>query len=88
MTKSVFTERYDHFRHLLIEARKAAGLSQAELAKRLERLQSYVSKYERGERRLDVIEFLEVAEALGIDPTDFLRKLRSTQSESPPDEAD
>ncbi len=75
MTKSVFTSRYDRFRALLVEARKAAGLTQAALAKRLARMQSYVSKYERGERRLDVIEFLEVANAVGMDPLEFLRML-------------
>jgi transcriptional regulator with XRE-family HTH domain len=58
---------YDQFRERLIEARSSARLSQAELAKRLGKPQSYVSKFERGERRLDVIEFLEVAAALGVD---------------------
>lgn len=77
MTKSVFTRRYDRFRLLLIEARKAAGLTQGELAKKLSRPQSFVSKYERGERRLDVVEFLEVALAIGIDATNFIKKLDS-----------
>ena len=75
MTKSVFTSRYDQFRNLLIEARKQAEVTQVDLAKRLSRPQSYVSKFERGERRLDVIEFLDVAEALGIDPYKFLAEL-------------
>lgn len=77
VTKSVFTRRYDRFRLLLIEARKAAGLTQGELAKKLSRPQSFVSKYERGERRLDVVEFLEVALAIGIDATNFIKKLDS-----------
>ena len=75
MTKSVFTAEYERFRLLLIEARKAAELTQMELAQRLSRPQSFVSKFERGERRLDVVEFLEVARAIGIDPLEFLRKL-------------
>ena len=75
MTKSVFTTRYDYFRHLLVEARKGTGLSQVDLAKRLSRPQSFVSKFERGERRLDVIEFLEIAEALGVDSYKFLSKV-------------
>ena len=58
-----------------MEARKKANLSQVELALRLKRPQSFVSKYERGERRLDVIEFRQVAVALGIDPIRLLRKL-------------
>lgn len=57
-----------------IEARKLAGLTQVELADRLKRPQSFVSKYERGERRLDVIEFCEVCRALEIDPAAFLRR--------------
>ena len=75
MEKSVFTARYDRFRMLLIEARKNAGLTQVQLATRLGCPQSYVSKYERGERRLDVVEFLDTAHAIGIDATEFLRVL-------------
>jgi len=45
------------------------------LAERLGRPQSYVSKIERGERGLDVIEFLEIAKVIGFDPVEFLRKL-------------
>ena len=61
--------------NLLVEARKAAGLTQVELAAQLQRPQSYVSKVERGERRLDVIEFLEVARALQLDVVAFLHQL-------------
>lgn len=60
---------------LLVEARKAAGLTQAALATRLRRPQSFVSKYERRERRLDVIEFLDVAAALHIDAFAVLSRL-------------
>jgi ribosome-binding protein aMBF1 (putative translation factor) len=56
-------------------SRASNSLTQAKLAKKLRRPQSYVSKYERGDRRLDVIEFLEVARAVGFDPSEFLRKL-------------
>ncbi len=75
MPKSVFTAKYERFRLLLVAARKAAELSQADLAKKLKRPQSFVSKYERGERRLDVIEFEQVADALGIHAIQFLTKL-------------
>jgi len=77
MTKSVFTTRYDQFRCLLATARKDTGITQVDLARRLSRPQSFVSKFERGERRLDVIEFLDVAAALGIDPIEFLSRLPS-----------
>jgi transcriptional regulator with XRE-family HTH domain len=75
VTKSVFTDKYEQFRVLLVEARKKSGLSQARLAGKLSRPQSFVSKYERGERRLDVVEFEQVARALGIEPIRFLKKL-------------
>ena len=67
-------EAYKRFQDFLIEARKKANLTQAELSSRLRRPQSFVSKYERGERRLDVVEFREVALAIGIDPLSFLRR--------------
>jgi transcriptional regulator with XRE-family HTH domain len=73
--KSVFSDKYILLRQLLIEARKVANLTQADLSAKLSRPQSYVSKYERGERRLDLIEFLEVAKVLNIDPTSFFEKL-------------
>jgi transcriptional regulator with XRE-family HTH domain len=76
----VRNEAYRRFRQLLVEARKAANLTQAELSSRLKRPQSFVSKYERGERRLDVVEFGDVAKALGIDPLRFLRRFYSGES--------
>lgn len=75
MTRSVFTPKYEKFRHLLVEARMAKGINQQLLARRLSRHQSFVSNFERGLRRLDVIEFFDIAEALGIDPFSLLRKL-------------
>lgn len=56
-------------------ARRTAGLTQVELALKLRRPQSFVSKYETGERRLDVIEFLEVAAVLGCDPIPVLQDI-------------
>jgi len=57
---------------VLIGARKKADIAQAELAARLKRPQSFVAKYELGERRVDVVEFVEIARALGRDPFDLL----------------
>ena len=51
----------------MAEVREHQGLTQAELAKRLGKHQSFVSKYESGERRLDVVEFVAVCEALGVE---------------------
>lgn len=72
MPSSVFTQRHQEFIQFLVAARKAAGVTQVELADRLGRPQSFVSKVERGERRIDVIEFCQVAEALGRDPSELL----------------
>jgi transcriptional regulator with XRE-family HTH domain len=55
--------------------RKKTGLTQTELARRLGRPQSFVSKYEIGERRLDVVELLTIANALGVPEKKFLRDL-------------
>jgi hypothetical protein len=69
VTKSVFSEKYERFRLLLIEARRAAALSQADLASRLSRPQSFVSKYERGERRLDLVaDFLVIMQRVPLRP--------------------
>ena len=82
MPESVFSDKYILLRQLLIEARKVANLTQTELSTKLSRPQSYVSKYERGERRLDLIEFLEVATALNINPATFIEKLLLQKQES------
>lgn len=71
-------KRYEELRRLMIQAREGAGVSQEELAERLGRPQSYISKSELGKRRLDVIEFLTFARAVGYDPYDLLRELEET----------
>jgi transcriptional regulator with XRE-family HTH domain len=68
MKKSVHSEPYSVFAALLVSARKRMGMRQVELAQKLNKPQSFVSKFECGERRLDVIEFLTIMEALGEDP--------------------
>ncbi len=78
MTESVHTNRYRRFRELLTAARLDHGLTQEALAKRLGCIQTYVSKYERGERRLDVVEFLDVATALELDPVKVIRRMQAT----------
>lgn len=75
MTKSVFTDRYKLFLNLLVQERKNRGITQVLLAKRLDKPQSYVSKYENGERRLDIVEFLDIAACLELDAAAFIQKL-------------
>ncbi|MBE7158258.1 MAG: helix-turn-helix transcriptional regulator, partial [Rhodospirillales bacterium] len=74
--KSLHTPGYDLILTLLREARVAAGLSQTELAARLRRPQNYVSKCELGERRVDVLEWLEFLAACESRPMTFLRRMR------------
>lgn len=72
MAKSLHTPEYEFFRLLLVTARENAGLTQVEVSTRLGRPQSFVAKYEGGERRLDVVEFIEVCAALDVDPHTIL----------------
>lgn len=73
--KSVHTPEQQLLRELLVAARDRAGLTQQKLAKRLGKPQSFVAKYEGGERRLDVIEFIVIAREIGADPVRMLRTL-------------
>lgn len=75
MPKSLRTPRQQQLQDLLINLRKSKNFTQAEIAQRLGRPQSFVAKYEGGERRLDVVEFIEVAQALEADPCTLLADL-------------
>jgi transcriptional regulator with XRE-family HTH domain len=79
MPKSTFTDAYKELIEVLRATRRDAAVTQIELAKRLEKPQSWVSNVEKGVRRVDVIEFYAIARALGADPfallSDFMAKL-------------
>lgn len=75
MAGTVHTDAYRKLLNALVEARCAAGLSQANLAKKLGKPASFVGKYELGERRLDVIELLVVLKVLGYAPEELLALL-------------
>lgn len=77
MPNSLHAPRYTIFRDLLVEARKNVGMTQVQIAKKIRKHQSFVSKYERGERRLDFTEFVEIADVLGIDVQKFLKSYRT-----------
>ncbi|HIE3894088.1 TPA: helix-turn-helix domain-containing protein [Stenotrophomonas maltophilia] len=68
-------ERYTTFEQALVAARIRKGLTQREMAARLKKPQSYISKYEGGERRLDVIEALDVCTALGISLREIIAEI-------------
>lgn len=75
MDKSIFTQEYALFLSHLRAARKAAGLTQEQVANRIGQTQSFVSKCERGERRIDVVELRAFCRAIGISLADFVRQL-------------
>ncbi|XVS66007.1 helix-turn-helix domain-containing protein [Actinosynnema sp. CA-299493] len=85
MDKGITAEEYRRFRVLLRQLRLEAGLTQVEVAERLDEPQSFVSKYESGERRLDVIELREVATALGTTLAAAVERLERELEDSPAD---
>lgn len=78
MEKSIFTQEYLLFLGQLRMARKAAGMTQEQVAERLRQTQSFVSKCERGERRIDVIELRAYCRAIGISFIEFIEQVEST----------
>lgn len=78
MQKSLNSPRQIQLQFLLAEARKAKGLTQAALASRLGKPQSFVAKYESGERRIDVIEFVDITSILGVPATEILCRVGPT----------
>jgi hypothetical protein len=77
MAKSLHTPEYEYFRSLLVLARETVAMTQTEVSIKLSKPQSFVAKYEGGERRLDVIEFIDVCKALGVTPEAILAKLKA-----------
>jgi len=75
LIKSVHSDGQHAFCEAMIVARKKAGLTQAQLASRLKRPQSFVAKYEGGERRIDVVEFISICQQLGDDPSKVLKAI-------------
>ncbi|MFC4310138.1 helix-turn-helix domain-containing protein [Steroidobacter flavus] len=75
--KSLRSPAHVRLLELLLAAREKAGLTQQQLADRLGKPQSFISKYEGGERRIDVIEFIAIADALNMDASRTIREVRS-----------
>ena len=73
LDKSVHSAGQSAFTTLMIKARKTAGLTQHELARRLDKPQSFIAKYEGGERRIDVVEFVTICRAIGANPAKLLK---------------
>ena len=75
MPKSHALSAQEQLRLLLRQVRNEAGLTQTDVAERVGQPQSFVSKYESGERRLDVLELRDVCSAVGVSLPDFIKRL-------------
>lgn len=74
MQKSISSRNYAHFLKTLREAREKAAITQEEMASRLGETQSFVSKCERGERRMDIVELREFCKAMGVTLEKFVKQ--------------
>jgi len=73
MASSLHSGKYQIFREMIVKIRKDADITQVQLAKELGKPQSYISKIENGERRIDFTEFIEIASILKIDTQQFIK---------------
>lgn len=74
MAKSIYSREQEVLQALLRQVRLDADLRQEQLAAKLKRPQSFVSKYESGERRLDLVEVREICKALGVPLSKFVAR--------------
>lgn len=77
MSRTLASPLHQALIKFLIEKRKEAGLTQAEVAKHLGRYQSFVATVESGQRRIDVVDLIEFSDAIGFDPSEAVKHLRS-----------
>ena len=75
MPKTVFTGAHRHLVEVLVEARRAAGLNQTQVGGRVGKGQSFISLIEQSQRRVDVLEFVAIARAIGEDPVELFAKV-------------
>lgn len=75
MVKTIYQESYQAFIKELVLARKRSGLTQMQVAEKLAKPQSYIAKVEGADRKLDVMEFVELCQAINVDPTTLIKLL-------------
>ena len=75
LIRSTKTREYDLFLSVLLESRKESGVSQRELARRIGRTQTYVSKIERGDQRMDIVELLAYCAGIGKQASHLVLRL-------------
>ncbi|MDH1502929.1 helix-turn-helix domain-containing protein [Comamonas terrigena] len=74
MQKSLYSKENDLLLQLLVKVRVEAGVTQVELAARLDEVQPWISRVERGVRRLDLVELMLWCDALGVPLSTFIRR--------------
>jgi len=75
LPKSIFTGAHRHLVEVLAEARKQSGVTQVDLAAKLGKDQTFISLIERSQRRVDVLEFVALAKAMGADPVELFQEV-------------
>ena len=75
MGKTLGSARHKLLVDFIVSKREAAGLTQTQLAEKLGEYQSFVARLESGQRRIDVVEFLDLAAKLGFDPAKAIRQI-------------
>jgi transcriptional regulator with XRE-family HTH domain len=83
MEKSIYTREYKVLLRLLRETRERAGVTQVELARRLGQTQSFVSKIELGDRRLDLVQLRTFLAALDVRLARFVRRFEDALADRP-----
>jgi transcriptional regulator with XRE-family HTH domain len=83
MPKTIFSGANQIVVEAIRAARMNAGLTQAELAQLIERDQSHISLIEGSQRRLDLVEFIRIANALGRDPVELFAQIHSALADDP-----
>jgi transcriptional regulator with XRE-family HTH domain len=79
MARTFATKRHTALVAFLKKKRKDADLTQMQVAKRIGRYQSFITDYERGQKRIDAVELVQIAEAIGFDPIDAIRLIKRTK---------
>lgn len=75
MKKSIYLNNYKYLLEQLVIARKAKSITQNDIADKLEYPQCVISRIENGQRRIDIVEFIEIANAIGCNPITLLEEL-------------
>jgi transcriptional regulator with XRE-family HTH domain len=78
LPKTLRSKRHKALIDLIVARREAAQMTQSDLADRLGEYQSFVARLESGQRRVDVVEFLALADILGFDPSKAISTLKKT----------